>query len=80
MRYKVTMICREIWRAEVVVEHDSNDLEAIKDKAWAGFDVVKSGNLEQENFTKVQTIDPPQNQDLGKMIDIHSSPKPQENR
>ncbi len=56
-KFKVTMICREIWRADRIIEHDSNDLEAVKDKAWAGFDVVKSGNLEQENFTKVEPLE-----------------------
>lgn len=56
MKYKVTMICREIWRAETVVEHDNNDHEQIKDKAWAGFDVLKEGNLEQENYTKVEEL------------------------
>ena len=55
-KYKVTMICREIWRAETIVEHDSNDHEQIKDKAWAGFDVLKGNNLEQENFTKVEAL------------------------
>lgn len=59
-RYKVTMICREIWRAEVVIEHDNNDLEAIKDKAWVSFDIIKVGNLEQENYTKVELLDGPQ--------------------
>lgn len=56
MKYKVTMICREIWRAVTIVEHDNNDHEVIKDKAWETFDVVKEGNLEQENFTKVELI------------------------
>lgn len=55
--YKVTMVCREIWRAEVVIRgNSSDDLEAVKDKAWETFDVVKKGNLEQENFTKVELI------------------------
>lgn len=55
-KYKVTMICREIWRAETIIEHDNNDHEQIKDKAWVGFDVLKKGNLEQENYTKVEAI------------------------
>lgn len=55
-KFKVIMICREIWRAETIVDHDNNDHEQIKDKAWAGFDVLKEGNLEQENFTKVIPI------------------------
>ncbi len=55
-KYKVTMICREIWRAETIVEHDDNNHEAIKDKAWATFDIMKKGNLEQENYTKVEGI------------------------
>lgn len=58
MKYKVTMICQEIWRAEAIVEHDNNDHEQIKDKAWAGFDVLKKGNLEQENYTKVEAVLP----------------------
>lgn len=57
MKYKVTMICREIWRAEIIIEHDNNDLEVIKDKAWEGFDVIKKSDLEQENFTKVQVLE-----------------------
>ena len=56
MKYKVTMICREIWRAEAIVEHSNNDHEVIKDKAWAMFDIIKDGTLEQENFTKVERI------------------------
>lgn len=56
-KYKVTMICKEISRAEVVVEHDNNDHEVIKDKAWALFDIMQHGNLEQENYTKVEEIE-----------------------
>lgn len=56
-KYKVTMICREIWRAKVVVEaEDDADLEVVKDKAWAEFDAKKSRDLEQENFTKVEIL------------------------
>ncbi len=56
MKYKVTMVCREIRRAEAIVEHDNNDHEQIKDKAWAGFDVLSTPNLEQENYTKVEEL------------------------
>ena len=58
MRYKVIMICREIWRAETVVDiGDSTiDLEGVKDLAWRDFDKNKSKDLEQENFTKVEKI------------------------
>lgn len=56
MIYKVTMICKEIWRATVDIAHDNNDHEAIKDKAWATFDVIKDGSLEQENYTKVEKV------------------------
>lgn len=50
------MVCREIWRATVEIEHDNNDHEQIKDKAWEQFDVMKDPNLEQENFTKVELM------------------------
>ena len=54
---KVTMICREIWRATVIVDHpQGEDLEVIKDRAWQNFDTHKSPSLEQENFTKVEEI------------------------
>ena len=55
-RRKVTMVCREIWRATVIVEDDDDDLESVKDKAWAQFDANKSLDLEQENYTKVETM------------------------
>ncbi|KKM05282.1 hypothetical protein LCGC14_1755730 [marine sediment metagenome] len=55
-KYKVTMICREISRAEIIVDNDNNDYEQIKDIAWASFDVIREGNLEQENYTKVEEI------------------------
>ena len=52
------MICREIWRAETVVDTGDGDadLEDIKDLAWLAFDKNKSKDLEQENFTKVELI------------------------
>ncbi len=54
MKYKVTMICKEIWTAETEVE--ANGQEQAKDKAWAGFDVLRATNLEQENYTKVEVL------------------------
>ena len=57
-KYKVTMICREIWRATAFVEAPiGKDLEDLKDEAWAEFDINKSMDLEQENFTKVEVVD-----------------------
>ena len=60
MKYKVTMIRQEIWRAETVVDTKSvkgvGDLEDVKDLAWLAFDNNKSKSLEQENFTKVELI------------------------
>lgn len=56
MKFKVTMVCKEIARAVVIVEHHNENHEDIKDKAWAKFDKVESGNLEQENYTKVVRI------------------------
>jgi hypothetical protein len=52
------MICREIWRAETVVDTGEGDvdLEDVKDSAWLAFDKNKSKDLEQENFTKVEII------------------------
>lgn len=63
MRYKVTMICREISRAKTIVETESiksidDDLEVVKDKAWSQFNNNMIGGLEQENFTKVEIILP----------------------
>ena len=61
MKSKVTMICREIWRAEVVIEHPiGKNQEAIKDEAWSQFDEKKSLDLEQENYTKIEEIPEPQ--------------------
>ena len=59
MKYKVTMICREIWRAETVVNtgDGDSDLKDVKDLAWLAFENNKSKDLEQENFTKVERID-----------------------
>ena len=54
MKRKVTMVCKEIWRAVVVIDSDEEDLEVVKDAAWALFDVNKSKSLEQENYTKVE--------------------------
>ena len=57
MKSKVTMICREIWRTTVVVEHNIGvSQEAIKDKAWEQFDEKKALDLEQENYTKIEEI------------------------
>ncbi len=53
-KYKVTMICREIWSSETG-EGDAS-LEEVKDLAWLAFDDKKSKDLEQENFTKVEPI------------------------
>lgn len=57
-KYKVKMICREIWRAETVVDTGDGDadLEDVKDLAWLSFNNNKSKALEQENFTKVEII------------------------
>ena len=57
LKYKVTMICKEISRAEIILDHPTNDQEAIKDKAWAMFDVIAKNNLEQENYTKIELIE-----------------------
>lgn len=59
MKHKVTMICREVWRATAIIEDkpSGKDLEEVKDEAWAGFDMLKSKALEQENFTKVEVIE-----------------------
>lgn len=56
MKSKVTMVCKEIWRATVIVEHVDEDLEVVKDRAWAKFDSCKSNDLEQENYTKVEPV------------------------
>lgn len=58
-KYKVVMICREIWRAEAFVDigEGDADLEEVKDLAWLQFNKNKSKDLEQENFTKVVLID-----------------------
>ena len=51
MKAKVIMVCKEIWRAEVIGE--GKDMEEIKDNAWAQFDKLCDKNLEQENYTKL---------------------------
>ena len=60
-KYKVTMICREIWRADTIVDIGEGDanLEEVKDLAWLKFDAAKSKNLEQENYTKVEKVENP---------------------
>lgn len=56
-RSKVIMVCKEISRATVIVEHsDDASLEDIKDLAWAKFDGNMSSSLEQENFTKIRAM------------------------
>lgn len=55
-KYRVVMICKEIWRAETVVEADGVDTEKVKDIAWAKFDKIRKKDLEQENYTKVEEI------------------------
>ena len=56
MKYNVIMVCKEIWRAETVVETDDTNMENIKDAGWAEFDKVRKKDLEQENYTKVKII------------------------
>ena len=59
-KFRVTMICREIFRAETIVEVKPNELsllEGIKDEAWSRFNRLYKKDLEQENFTKVERID-----------------------
>lgn len=63
MRYRVIMICREISRSEAIVDTESvksadDDLESVKDKAWAQFNNNMTSGLEQENFTKVEVVLP----------------------
>lgn len=53
MKYIVTMMCKEIWRAETVIESESDDLEEIKDIAWSKFNDICEQDLEQDNYTKV---------------------------
>ena len=60
-RYKVTMVCKEISRAETIIECDPQGyviggLEGVKDRAWVKFDRECSKDLEQENYTKVEEI------------------------
>ena len=56
-RSKVIMVCKEISRATVIVEHsDDASLEDIKDLAWARFDAECTKQLEQENFTKIRAM------------------------
>jgi hypothetical protein len=56
-KYHVKMVCREISRADVIIEcEDDIELEEVKDRAWATFDNNMTGELEQENFTKVHKI------------------------
>ena len=58
MKSKVTMVCKMIWRAVVVVEHDKGENpETVKDKAWARFDANCTSELEQENYTKVEAVE-----------------------
>ena len=65
-KFLVTMICKEVWRAKVIIDYDPKplakddeeiDLETIKDQAWATFDKNFKKELEQENFTKVEFIE-----------------------
>lgn len=56
MKYKVTMICKEIWRAEAIVETNDADMEKLKDMAWVEFDEIRTKDLEQENYTKVEEL------------------------
>ena len=54
MKYKVIMICKEIWRAETTVTTGKHTpLEEVKDMAWEDFDKLREKDLEQENYTKV---------------------------
>ena len=57
-KFKVTMICKEIWRSEIIIETNipPHDLENIKDLAWAEFDKNCKKDLEQNNYTKVEEI------------------------
>ena len=56
MSYRVTMVCKEVWRAVKIVHSTKKNLEAIKDIAWADFDRIAKADLEQENFTKVERM------------------------
>ena len=56
-KFKVTMTCKETWRAEIVISAPADaDLEKIKDNAWADFDKICSKDLEQDNHTKIKEI------------------------
>lgn len=56
-KFRVVMICREISRAETIIEApESDDYEKIKDEAWSCFDAIADKSLEQENYTKVESI------------------------
>lgn len=56
-KFKVTMICKETWRAEIILTVPANiALEKIKDNAWADFDKICSKDLEQDNYTKIKDI------------------------
>ena len=56
-RSVVEMVCKEVSRVTLTVEHsDDATQEEIKDMAWAKFDANMSSSLEQENFTKIQAV------------------------
>ena len=64
-KFLVTMACKEISRAKVVIDYEPGpldnglqevDLEMIKDLAWAKFDANSKKDLEQENSTKVELV------------------------
>jgi len=58
LKAKVTMVCKETWRAEAILEVEKGeDAEAVKDRAWAQFDELCPGNLEQDNHTKIEWLD-----------------------
>ena len=48
-----------------MVDTESTDLEAVKDEAWSKFDGLKSGSLEQENFTKVEVLNDEESEEEG---------------
>ena len=57
MKYKVIMVCKEIWRAKTVIDTDDTNMENVKDVAWSQFDSLRKKDLEQENYTKVEIIE-----------------------
>lgn len=56
-KFKVTMVKKEIYKAETTIEHDNSDGGEIADRAWAGFETLANSIPDYDYSTKVERVE-----------------------